>query len=150
MLYRFGSKSFRHHVHPALQRNIRIFIVMSACMMLIACVDLVDGDLDPVMAIAGVAVGTLIGFASSRIFHLSWNHDGRQVVSRIDTIGGAILALYVLFEITRASIFQIVFDTGAGASVSVTFIFVGAAMIARVLGMRGKIINILKKEEVFE
>ena len=147
MLYRSGNTDLKHHVHPKLRRNIRLFILMSVIMILIAGADLAAGTLSLNMAIAGTAVGTLVGFASSRIFHLSWDKDGSTVVSRIDTVGWVILILYIAFEVARASIFQVLFD--AGSSTAVFFIFVGAAMIARVLGIRGRIFQILRDEKVF-
>jgi hypothetical protein len=137
------------HVHPSLQRRIRLFLVMGGVMLLLVLWDIVRGLMSVPLALVGLLVGAFVGFFSSRIFHLSWDHDGKQVVGRIDIIGWLVLALYVAFEIARATLFEDVIHTGFSAT-AITFAFIASAFIFRVLGLRGRISRILEEERVFK
>ena len=126
-----------------------MFILMGSIMLLVALWDVASSTLSIPLALIGLVVGAAAGFFSSRLFHLSWDHDGKRVVGRINTIGWIVLALYIAFEIARSSLFEAVLHVGASAT-AITFVFVASALIARVLGLRGKIVRILRSERVFE
>jgi len=145
MLYTFRSKSFKEHVHPSLKRRIKIFMVIGAIMLAVMATDIVQGTLSIELALISIVLGGIVGFVTSRIFHLSWSHDGNRVVGRIDTVGWAVLALYIAFEIGRSFFFQ---EWVPASATAVTFAFVASALITRVLGLRGRIIEILKKEQI--
>jgi multisubunit Na+/H+ antiporter MnhE subunit len=148
MLYTHRSKNFRHHVHPTLQRRIRIFFVIGALSLVFVARDIWSGTLSWQWALVGLVLGTCVGWFTSRIFHLSWAHDGQQVVGRIDRIGWMVLAAYIIFEIIRATLFTTVIHTGSDPT-AITFAFVSAALISRMFGLRGRILRILTDEKVF-
>lgn len=135
------------HVHPRLQRRMRLFIGMGVIMFLLVIWDISQGTMSIGLALVGIVIGALVGVVSSRIFHLSWDHDGQQVVGRVDAIGWFILAAYIVFEIIRATLFETVIHT-AYTSTAITFTFVSAALISRVFGLRGRISRILKEEKI--
>jgi hypothetical protein len=116
-------------------------------MLVVVAWDVYQGTLSIPYAIAALMIGGLVGIFTSRIFHLSWEKDGNNVVGRIDMIGWIVLALYVAFEIGRSLFFQYVVHIGDEAT-AITYAFVAAALISRVFGLRGRIINILKREEI--
>lgn len=136
------------HIDPSLRRRIRIFLALGALMFLLVIWDIAHGAMSIPVALIGIALGTVVGFFSSRIYHLSWDKDGKHVVGRIDTVGWIVLALYIAFELARSTAFSTVFVTGYSAT-AVTFTFISAALIARVFGLRGRIVAILKEEKIF-
>jgi hypothetical protein len=142
------TQDFMHHVHPSLRRRIRIFLVMGGVMLLIVLWDIFQGTMSVPLAAVGIVVGAFIGFFSSRIFHLSWDKEGEKVVGRIDALGWLVLAAYVIFEIVRATLFETVIHTGFTAT-AIAFAFIASALIFRVVGLRGRILRILKEEQVF-
>lgn len=148
MLYTTRNNNFRQNVHPSLQKRLRIFLIMGGIMFVVVAWDIVSGVLSVPFAGAAIVVGGVVGWFTSRIFHLSWNHDGQRVVGRIDTIGWIVLATYIAFEIARAVLFETVIHLGA-ATTAITFAFVSSALISRMFGLRGRIIQILKEERVF-
>lgn len=117
-------------------------------MLLLVLWDIATGALTIPIALIGIVIGAIIGFFSSRIFHLSWDKDGEKVVGRIDTIGWIVLALYIVFEIIRSTLFATIFAS-ASSPTAVTFAFIAAALIARVFGLRGRILKILEEEQIF-
>jgi hypothetical protein len=148
MLYTSGDQDFEHQVHPALKRRIRIFLIISAIMTAIVLYDIVDGKLSVALALASVIVGAAVGLFTSRIFHLSWEKDGSNVVGTIDTVGWVVLVLYIAFEVARSYFFASVIHLASSAT-AITFAFVASALAARVLGLRGRILTVLKEEKVF-
>jgi hypothetical protein len=149
MLYANKGKNFKEHVHPNLQKRLRIFMVMGIIMLLVAGYDVVQGTVLPTTAFLALCVGGTVGWFTSRIFHLSWSEDGRRVVGRIDTIGWFVLAAYILFEIARAVLFETVIHTTIATTTAITFAIISSALLSRVLGLRGRIVDILQKEKVF-
>lgn len=94
-----------------------------------------------------MSVGIVIGVFTSRMFHTSWNKDAKKVVSRLDTYGIIILVLYFLFEISRERIVGFIthdFETG-----TIGFAILTGIMIGRVVGTRGRIIDVLKEQKIF-
>ncbi|MES2014687.1 MAG: hypothetical protein V4437_02635 [Patescibacteria group bacterium] len=148
MLYTSDKKSFQEHVHPKLQRRIRMFLIIGVIMLVVVVWDIWHGTMGIPLATIGMVVGAAVGFLSSRILHLSWDHDGQKVVGRIDTIGWFVLGGYIAFEIARSLFFEKVVHTGFSAA-AIAFTFVATALIARVFGLRGKILEVLKEEKIF-
>lgn len=148
MLYTSGGKDFSHQVHPRLQQRIRLFMLLSVIMFVVVVSDVIHRTLSLRLALFGIAFGCVVGFITSRVYNLSWDRDGLKVVGSIDIIGWIVLILYIGFECVRATIFQSILHT-ASSSTAITFAFVAAALFTRVLGLRGRIIRVLKKEKVF-
>jgi hypothetical protein len=148
MIYNKAGKSFKHHIHPKLQKRIRIFLTIGGISLAVVAFDIYKGDISIPLAALSIVVGGVIGYYTSRIFHLSWNHDAAKVIGRIDRTGWIVLGVYIVFEIIRATAFETVIHTGANPT-AITFAFVSSALLLRVLGFRGRILKILKDEKVF-
>lgn len=131
----------------------RIFLIIAFCMLVIAETHVMQDHINPFIVLGSVVVGAAVGIVTTRIFHLSWDHDGQKVVGRIDKIGLAVLVLYVIFEIARSMLFEKLMPASTSASLSaatiVGFIFIAAALISRVLALRGRMIKILREQKVF-
>ncbi|HVW67247.1 MAG TPA: hypothetical protein VHA78_06010 [Candidatus Peribacteraceae bacterium] len=153
MLYTSRNKNFKHHVSPQLQRRMRIFLIIAFCMLVIAVTHVAQDNLNPYVVLGSVIGGAVVGVVTTRIFHLSWDHDGQKVVGRIDKIGLAVLVLYVLFEIARSMLFEKLMPAEASSALSQAsiagFIFIAAALISRVVALRGRMINILREQKIF-
>jgi hypothetical protein len=91
--------------------------------------------------------GIVVGIVSARMFHISWNKDAKKIVSRLDEYGVIILVLYILFELKRE---WIVSNFVQGAIIGPTsFSLLTGIMIGRVLGTRGRIVQVLREQKVF-
>lgn len=148
MLYTHEGKNFRQHVHPNLQKRMRIFLVIGTIALLLVAYDVWSGVIGLSIALLSVALGIVIGFITSRIFHLSWSQDGARVVGRIDRIGWFVLGAYIVFEIARTFFFQTILGYATSQATAITFAFVSSALLSRVLGLRGRILRVLKAERV--
>jgi Kef-type K+ transport system membrane component KefB len=108
----------------------------------------VRGALRLDLGILGFAIGIMIGIVSSRMFHISWNHDAEKVVSRFDRFGIIVLIFYILLKLSREKIinyFAQGFEVG-----TIGFAVLAGIMIGRSLGTRGKILQILKEQKIFK
>jgi hypothetical protein len=78
---------------------------------------------------------------------MSWNKNANRVVSQLDTLGIGILILYFLFEILRGTMVR--FFTHDVQVATTGFALLAGIMYGRLLGTRGRIIQILEEQEIF-
>ena len=136
-----------HHIDKRLRFRLRLYFLISAVLTALLIYNVVRGTLRLDYGILGLAVGIGIGILASRMYHVSWSHDAKKVASRLDIFGIGILILYILFEIFREKIVgYFTHDVQVG---TVGFAILAGIMFGRVLGTRGKIITVLKEQEIF-
>ena len=97
-------------------------------------------------ATLGILIGLFMGIISARMYHLSWNHDAKKIVSRLDVVGAIILVLYILFVIVRSRLIGIFVAAPMVGAVGLSI--TAGIMIGRVIGTRNAIIEILKEREI--
>lgn len=139
---------FKEHVHPNLRRRMRMFLAIGFVMSLLVVWDILHETVSIPIALISVLVGLLLGWLTSRIFHLSWNGDLEKVVGKIDLLGGIVLALYIIFEVSRVFLFERFVHITVATGTAITFALVSSALIGRVLALRRRVFDLLKKEKV--
>ena len=97
-------------------------------------------------AVVGIFIGLFGGIISARMYHLSWSHDAKKIVSRLDVVGIIILVVYMAFVIVRSKL--IGYFVAAPMVGAVGFAISAGIMIGRVVGTRNAIIEILKEREI--
>lgn len=136
-----------HHIDKRLRFRLRLYFAISLILLGIFIYNLFRGSLRVDYGIIALFAGIGIGIIASRMFHTSWNKDAKKVVSRLDMFGIGILILYIVFEILRERIVgYFTHNTQVGP---VGFAVLAGIMFGRVIGTRGKIIEILKEQEIF-
>ena len=131
-----------HHLDKKLVFRLRLFVIISILMLGIVGYDIFVNVLSVEFAVLGVVVGVIGGILSARMYHLSWDHDAKKIVSRLDVIGVIILVLYIVFVIFRSKLIGF-FIQGSQVG-AVGFSITAGVMIGRVVGTRGAIIRILE------
>lgn len=132
------------HLDKKLRFRLRIYLLISLILIFILIYNIIRGALRIEYGLISILVGIIIGIASARMFHISWNHDADKVVSRLDIFGSVILILYIVLEFFRGRI--IGYFTHGSEVTAVTFALFAGVMFGRVLGMRGRIIDVLKEQ----
>lgn len=140
-------KNHAHHLDKRLRFTLRAYVVISLILIGLLIYNMARGELRLDYGLIGLSVGTFMGVITSRMYHISWNTDVRKVVSRLDLYGIGILVLYVLFEIFREKI--VGYFTHDFEVAAVGFAVLAGIMFGRVLGTRGKIMEVLKEQKVF-
>ncbi len=112
-----------------------MYSVVFVIMLGIAVYNVARGDLSLWL---GIGVGLVI----SRMFRLSWDEESSTVISRIDWLGGAILAAYVLFALFRNRLFS--HWVSGPALAAFTLSLVAGTMLGRVFGTVRGIRRILR------
>jgi hypothetical protein len=135
------------YIDKKLRNRLRIYFVISIILIVVVVYEITSRLVPFTFALLGVGVGILLGIVTARMFHLSWNHDAKKIVSRLDIFGGVILMLYIIFAIFRSQIISYFIHGSAVGGVSISIVM--GIMIGRVLGTRGKIIKILKEQKIF-
>ncbi len=140
-------KDHGKHIDKRLRFRIRIYLLISLILLGVLLFNVIRGALRIDYGLLGLMGGTGVGIIASRMFHTSWDSNAKKVISRIDTFGVGILLLYIVFEILREDIVKIF--TGDVQVATTGFAVLAGLMLGQVIGMRGKIIEILKEQKVF-
>lgn len=139
-------KKLSHHIDKKIRIRFRIYFILSIVMLTVVGYDLFKNIFSLEFAFVGILIGIGGGIISSRMNHLSWNHDAQKIVSRLDMFGTIILVAYIVFAIFRTKlILYFVHGPVVGA---ISFSIIAGIMIGRVLGTRGKILQILREERI--
>lgn len=141
-------EQYRKHVPTKILWQMRIFIIVFVIMLGVVLYDVVTGIIGLGLAFIALLIGTVIGMVSSRMSHLSWDHDGQRIVSRYDFVGILILAGYISLSVFRTRIVGVFIH---GPSVGAfSFALIGATMLGRIIGTRNSIQGILRDEGVIK
>jgi hypothetical protein len=135
-----------HHLDKKLRFRVRLYALISLVMLGIVLYEIFIKILPVEFAVVGVFIGLFLGIISARIYHLSWNHDAKKIVSRLDIVGTIILVLYILFAVVRSRLIGIF--VAAPMVGAVGFSITAGIMIGRVVGTRNAIMEILKEREI--
>lgn len=140
-------RNHQQHLDKRLRFRLYLYFIISLILLSILIYNIFIGALRLDYGLIGLAAGIGIGIITTRMFHISWSKDAKKVVSRLDTFGVGILILYVLFEFLRGTV--IGFFTHGDQVATVGFAVLAGIMFGRVIGTRGKIIEILEEQKIF-
>lgn len=136
-----------HHLDKRLRLRLRIYFIIAIVMLGIVFYDFVIGKIGPSLSFLGILIGIGVGIISARMYHISWNHSASKVVGKLDLFGGFILVLYIMFELGKEKI--VAYFVQGPTVGALSFSILAGAMIGRVLGTRGRILDVLKEQKIF-
>ena len=137
----------RTHIDPKLRRSLRMFLVISAVLLIAVIYEALHYHAIYWEIGLGLAVGILFGSLFSRMYKISWDKDANHVSNNIDIYGIVILILYVTFDLLRGHIVNVFTHNEAVPAISLALL--AGTMYGRVLGSGHIIVKILKRQEVF-
>lgn len=137
-----------HHLDKSLRRRLYLYLLISLILIAILIYNVVRSTLRLDYGLIALLTGLGLGILTSRMFHTSWNKDTKKVVSRLDTFGIGILLLYIAFEILREPIVRyFTHDLQVGTT---GFAVLAGIMFGRIIGTRGKIVEVLKEQGIIK
>lgn len=135
------GRHLKKHIDPKLSIRLRMFFVIVLILIGLMLYDVFEGVLSIYLALGGFILGMIVGFFASRMSLIHWHEESAKVVSRIDAIGGVIMALYIIFAILRKWIFEYWLQ---GATLTAfTFSIIAGMMLGRLFGMHLNIRKVL-------
>ena len=124
-------------VDKRLRLQLRIFLLIYLVMTVLVVERLIRGDVNPLWAPAGFAVGLILGFALSRTKVLGWDDSAHAVAGTSDALGIAILIAYVILMVFRSRIISAGVDDADAVGI-IGLSMTAGAMFGRVyFTMRG-------------
>lgn len=135
-------QDINEYAHSKIKIRLIVYIFIALAMYAITIYYIAKDEIGFALPFLGVVVGLGGGFLTSRIYKIKWDKRAQQVISEYDFIGGAILGLYVFFELNREKIVGL-FVNGP-AVVAVSFAILGGIMIGRILGISRKVNKIIQ------
>jgi hypothetical protein len=137
----------RAHVNPKLRRNLRLYLLISAVLLIAVIYE--TAHYHAVIWQVGLAllIGALCGGLFARMYKISWDKDAQHVSSNIDIYGVVVLVLYVAYDLSRGHLVHIFIHNQGVPAISLALL--AGAMYGRVLASGRVIMRILKEQEVF-
>jgi len=134
------------HVHGRLKLSLTGYFFISIVLIGVVIFHVVVDRVSLFFPILGMAVGVAIGVAVSLIYRITWDHGAQKVISRFDKISAAILGLYLIFEIFKEEIIE--HFVHGPAVVATSSALLAGIMMGRVLGIGGKIVRVLREQNL--
>lgn len=135
------SKEF---VHRKLIFRLRMFAVLFAAMAALIIYDVSENIIEVPLAIAGIALGLVVGFTVGYLANIIWHPETNKVMTRIDRAGIVILVLYLSFSFSRKWLFG--HWIHGPALTAFCFSIASGVTLGRLLSMRFQIRQILKEQ----
>ncbi len=138
------EEASKKHVDTKILRRLKMFAVIIFIMTMVLIYDIITSHINILYVIIGLLIGAGVGIIIGRIFTIEWHVKDSKVISRLDLIGGIVLAVYIILSIFRHWIFAHWFK---GAILSTfTVSFVEGVMFGRILSLRFFIKKILTEQ----
>jgi hypothetical protein len=138
-----GTRSERSAlIDRRLRLQMRIFLVIYLVVTVLVIERLIRGDVNPLWAPAGFALGLVLGLALSRTKVLGWDDSAHAVAGTSDALGIAILVAYVILMVFRSRIISAGIDDADTVGV-IGLAMTAGAMLGRVYFTRRGILRIL-------
>lgn len=134
-------------MHPKLRRSLRIYFVVSIIVLTLVIYDMFRDHANPFLVLVGLVVGILVGKMFTRIYKISWDEKGSNVIQHMDIFGIVLIILYIAFDLSREHLVEIFIHDGSIASVSLALL--AGALYGRVLGSITVIRRVIRDEKIF-
>ena len=144
------ADKIRPHLHSFLRIRLAYYLTISILLAGFVIYNSYQDSISGLYSAGGVIIGISIGFFITRIHKIYWDEKIGKVVGRFDFYGLVLLALLILFQIFREKLIRD-FDVVDDIDVTTTgFAVLAGIMYGRVLGIRGNVVQVLKKQKLIK
>ncbi|OFI36831.1 hypothetical protein BIU82_12250 [Arthrobacter sp. SW1] len=134
----------RKHLDRKIRIRLRLYALLFMVLLGVVAVELVVvGAWAILPVLACLAGGIVAGRIASRMFRLEWDSAARNVVGKVDVIGGVILLAYIAFTVFRGRIVGMWVPASIAGMCSLAVL--AGAMFGQVLGTVGGIKDLVER-----
>lgn len=141
------QEAAKKYIHPKLRRSLRIYFIVSLIVLILVIYDMFRDQANPLLVLVGLIVGIIVGKMFTRIYKISWDDEGGNVIQRMDIFGIVLIVFYITFDVSREHLVEIFIHGGSVASVSLALL--AGALYGRVLGSIKVIRRVIRDEKIF-
>jgi hypothetical protein len=140
------------HIHPYIEKKLLIrlyiFLIISILLVIYIVHEIYRGNIFWLLAVTGICFGGVAGIVLGRFMGVTWHEEKEKVISKLDVVGAIAIVLFITLDLSREWIFG---HWIQGVSLSVfTLCVLAGALFGRFLGMRYKVLHILKEQDIVE
>jgi hypothetical protein len=135
----------RENASKRLLLRIRILSVVYVVLLIMTIYSAINSHAILWKVILGLCIGIIVGVISSRMFKISWDKDGAEVIGKIDVYGVIVLVLFIVFEVNRNNIAGL-FDSGESLGAIVLTLVTGT-LFGRILGITRQILRVVRSRK---
>lgn len=131
----------KKHLDPKLRRRLTIYFIIAFILVGISIYYIIVDEVSTLYPLLGLILGIGLGALMARMFHITWDHGAKTAISRFDLYGIIILVAYIFLEIFRKQIVE--YFIHGPSVVATSFALFAGTMIGRLIGMRGRIKEVM-------
>jgi hypothetical protein len=139
-------KELGKFIHKRIITRLWLYFGISAVLLGVVIYNILKNHIGLGLPLVGLVAGVTMGIVFSRINKLSWDQGAAQVISRMDTFGIVLLVVYIVFEVFREHL--VGYFVHGPSLFAVSFAVLAGVMYGRVLGMRGRIRQIFRDQNI--
>jgi hypothetical protein len=133
----------QYTVNKSLKLRLWLYFFMVVVELGLSIFHVFEDNVFILFPIVALALGILIGSLLSKAFHISWDHEAQEVITRWDTYGVIILLVSAVLEYFKETLVGYFID--GTPVVAISFALIAGIMFGRVLGMSGKVAKVIKE-----
>lgn len=134
----------RKHLDRKIRFRLRLYALIFVVLLVVVAVELaLIGAWAILPALACLAGGIVAGRIASRMFRLEWDAAAKNVVGKVDVVGGVILLAYIAFTVFRGRIVGMWVPASIAGTCSLAVL--AGAMFGQVIGTVGGIKDLVER-----
>ena len=146
MALRKSAHSIRKHVHPRLQLQFVIFIIIAIIMFGIVSYDVVSQGVSLWLVVIGAVVGAAIGYGVAWAFKIQWHDDSKRVVQNTDRFSFILIGLYIVLRVgAQQELGKYVHGQMLAA---LLYSLIAGLMVGRVVALSSRVSKVLQKKKI--
>lgn len=129
------------HLDSRLRLRLTLYFIIAVVVLGIAIYHIIVDEVSTLYPLVFFGLGVGLGALVARMFRVSWDRGAKQAILHFDIYGALILALYILFALYRARLVE--YFVHGPSLVATTLAFFAGTMIGRLIGIRGRIKEVM-------
>jgi len=126
-----------------LRTRLLLFLAIAIALLLFAIYSVIEGQMSWWMGLITLLIGGVLGFIYGRLIRVHWNERESKIVTQMDAVGFAILAIYILFDYFRDTILSDFFTGALLTALGLTL--AGGILIGRFFGVHVSLMRMIRQ-----
>jgi hypothetical protein len=130
-------------ISTRLRSRLILFLVIAVALVVFAIYEVIIGDMDLLTGVLTLLVGAVFGFIYGRLIRVRWNEDEEKIITRMDTVGFIIIAIYLILSYFRETLLAHFFSGTELTAIGVTL--AGGILIGRFFGVHVSLMRLIRE-----
>jgi hypothetical protein len=141
----FYTILMKNALHKGLRLRLWFYFLLVIAEIALALSHVIEDNVFALYPLVAVAIGIWFGKLVAKAFHISWNEETEEVVTRWDTYGIVILVLSGILELFKEDIVS--YFINGSSVIATSFALIGGIMYGRIMGLSDRAARVYKENQ---